>query len=735
MTTFCKRRITLRAALLGAAATFAFTGAASAQETVETGGSAEEQGESTQNSSIIVVTAQKREQDVQDVPISMAVVSGGSLSDLGITDFKELDRYVPNLFVQETPGNNAYYIRGIGSTPGNLAFEQTVGLFVDGIYGGHARQFQAPFLDVERVEVLRGPQGALVGKNTSAGAISIVSAKPTDYFTAQLDASYEFEYGGTRIFGMASGPVSDVVSVRLAAQYEDADGYIENVTLGGSETKRQTFFARGSLLIDSGGPVDLLIKIEGGNVDLTGSSVERLLTNNDPDLERSTGGFPGFVDKDFDNTDTINMAATANFEIGDHTLTSITGYSSYSYEKRLDSDFGPAPLFGSLFEEDFSQFSQELRLASPVGQMIEYIVGAYAHINDYELLQTTVLKFGPFNGSSTRSFDQENTALSGFGSITFNATDSLRLLGSLRYTYDKKTADQQRAITGVVIPSFLATPLSGRRIEKEWDPSVAIQYDVTPDIMVYLTYGQGSKAGGFIGAQATTTPAQFELNPESAETFEAGIKLAAFDRRLRLNLAGYRTDFDNLQVSSFDSATTSFITSNAGKARSQGFEGDMTFELATGVSINGSMAYLDAKFLDFPGAPCFIDNLGCNPALNNAAGRVLPRASKWSGTLGFSIDRPVTDGIDFVAGGAMTFRSKYFTEESYNPVAAQQSYQKYDLRVGLRSADERWEVAVVGKNITDELTVSHGFGTPIAGGFSQYIQTPRTIAAQVRLKI
>ncbi len=359
MTTFCKRRITLRAALLGAAATFAFTGAASAQETVETGGSAEEQGESTQNSSIIVVTAQKREQDVQDVPISMAVVSGGSLSDLGITDFKELDRYVPNLFVQETPGNNAYYIRGIGSTPGNLAFEQTVGLFVDGIYGGHARQFQAPFLDVERVEVLRGPQGALVGKNTSAGAISIVSAKPTDYFTAQLDASYEFEYGGTRIFGMASGPVSDVVSVRLAAQYEDADGYIENVTLGGSETKRQTFFARGSLLIDSGGPVDLLIKIEGGNVDLTGSSVERLLTNNDPDLERSTGGFPGFVDKDFDNTDTINMAATANFEIGDHTLTSITGYSSYSYEKRLDSDFGPAPPCSGHYSKRISHNSRK----------------------------------------------------------------------------------------------------------------------------------------------------------------------------------------------------------------------------------------------------------------------------------------------------------------------------------------------------------------------------------------
>ena len=735
MTTFCKRRITLRAALLGAAATFAFTGAASAQETVETGGSAEEQGESTQNSGIIVVTAQKREQDVQDVPISMAVISGDSLADLGIKDFTELDQYVPNFYVQDTPGNKAFYIRGIGSTPGNLAFEQTVGLFVDGIYGGHARQFQAPFLDVERVEVLRGPQGALVGKNTSAGAINVVSAKPTDYFTAELEANYEFEQGGARIFGMVSGPLSDVVSARIAAQYEDSDGYIENVTLGGYEPKRESFFARGSLLLDSGGPVDLLIRVEGGNVDLTGNSVERLIAASDPDLKRSTSGFPGFVDRDFDNTNTLNASATANFEIGDHTLTSITGFSSYNFDKRLDSDFGPAPLFGSLFEEDFSQFSQELRLASPVGQMIEYIVGAYAHINDYELLQTTVLKFGPFNGSSTRSFDQENTALSGFGSITFNATDSLRLLGSLRYTYDKKTADQQRAIAGVVIPSFLATPLSGRRIEKEWDPSVAIQYDVTPDMMVYLTYGQGSKAGGFIGAQATTTPAQFELNPESAETFEAGIKLAAFDRRLRLNVAAYRTDFKNLQVSSFDGATTSFITTNAGEARSQGMEGDFSFEVTPGITFNGSLAYLDAKYLDFPGAQCFFDNPGCNPATNNAKGRPLPRAAKWSGTLGVNVDTPVTSSLDFVAGGVMTFRSKYFLEESYDPVAVQQGYAKFDLRAGIRSSDNRWELAIIGRNITNEITAAHAFNTPITGGISQFIQPPRTIAIQARLKI
>ncbi|WP_067109412.1 TonB-dependent receptor [Sphingopyxis granuli] len=683
---------------------------------------------------VIVVTAQKREQDIQDVPISMSVVGGEQLADMGIKDFNELDRYVPNLYVQTTPGNNAFYIRGIGSQPGNLAFEQTVGLFVDGIYGGHARQFQAPFLDVERIEVLRGPQGALVGKNTSAGAISVVSAKPTRDFRGQIDASYEFELGGGRLFGMVSGPVSDLVSVRLAGQYEKSDGYVRNLIQGGNETKREAWFGRASVLLDSGGPVDVLVKVEGGKVDLTGNPVERFLTPNDPDLERSTSGFPGFVDRDYDNTKNFNASATANIEIGDHVLTSITGYSAYSFEKRLDADFGPSPSFASSFGENFDQLSQEIRLASPTNGALEYIVGGYFHVNDYDLFQTTLIAFGPFDGRADRVFRQENVVWSGFGSATWHIGDTLRLIGSLRYTYDRKIADQTRANTGVVQPTWLATPLSGKRIEREWDPSAAIQWDAGPDAMLYLSYGQGSKAGGFIGAQSTTTAAQFEIEPESAETIEAGAKVALFDRRLRFNISAYRTIFKNLQVSSFDAVSTAFITTNAGKARSQGFESDFILDVADGVSLTGSLAYLDSTYLDFLGAPCPFDNPTCVPANNNAAGRPLPRAPKWSGTLFADIALPVSGAIDFIANGGMTFRSNTYLEESYNPDAVQRSFAKLDLRLGVRSSDKAWELALVGKNLTNKLTGSHAFNTPLAAGIiSKFINPPRTIAVQAKL--
>ena len=691
--------------------------------------------EGAEDANLIVVTAQKREQDVQDVPISMTVVGGEQLSDLGIQDFTELDRYVPNFYVQTTPGNNAFYIRGIGSTPGNLAFEQTVGLFVDGIYGGHARQFQAPFLDVERIEVLRGPQGALVGKNTSAGAISVVSARPTRDLRATLEGSYEFELGGARLFGMVSGPLSDAVSVRVAGQYEDSDGYIENIALGGNETKRKSLFGRASVLIDPGNGADLLIRVEGGKVDLTGAAVERFLTPDDPDRRRETGGFPGFMDKDYDNTDNLNASATANIEIGDHVLTSVTGFSSYDFDKKVDADFGPNPAFASSFAEKFSQMSQEIRLASPTTGRFEYILGGYFHINDYDLFQTTLIRFGPFNGRSDRAFRQENVALSGFGSATWHATDAIRLIGSLRYTYDRKTADQTRVNSGVVQPTWLATPLSGRRIEREWDPSAAIQWDAGRDAMLYASYGQGSKAGGFIGAQATTTSAQFEIEPEDAETFEIGAKLALLDRRLRFNIAAYRTDFTNLQVSSFDAVSNSFITTNAGKARSQGVEADFIWQVADGVSLNGSLAYLDAKFIDFPGAPCPFTNPTCVPANNNAAGQPLPRSPKWSGTLFADLAAPLGGSIDFIANGGVTFRSSAFLEESFNPAAAQDSFAKFDLRLGIRGSNKRWELALVGKNLTDELTASHAFNTPLAAGvISKFLQPPRTIAVQAKFQ-
>ena len=692
--------------------------------------------ETTANSSDgdIVVTAQMREQNLQDVPISMAVVSGETLTQMGVQDFTALSSYVPNLYVQPSPGNNAIYIRGIGSPPGNLAVEQTVGLFVDGLYGGRARQFQAPFLDVERVEVLRGPQGALVGKNTSAGAISVVSARPTREFTAKFQATHEFELGSTTLFGMASGPITDNLMGRVAVQMEDGGGYIHNGTLGGDEPRRESFFGRASLLYDAGAGFTLYGKIEGGYVDLTGNPIERLLNGNDPDGVRNTNGWAGWFTRDFDNTNSLNAAVVATVDIGEHVLTAISGYSHYSYLKRIDADFSPAPLFASQFTENFNQYSQEIRIASPTGGAIEYIVGGYFHRSDYRLGGESRVAAG----SSIRTFNLDNTVWSGFGQMTWNVTPDLHLSGSLRYTYDRKVADQIRSRVGSPPPTWLATPLAGRRTEREWDPSINLLWEASPAVSAYITWGEGSKSGGFIGAQSATTAAQFELEPEHAQTWEAGLKFALFDRRLFLNVAAFTTKFRDLQVSSWDSASASFITTNAGQARSRGVEADMTARITDGVRLTGSLAYLDAEFLDFPGAPCPYTNPGCSPALNNAAGMPLPRTPHWSGTLNLSIRQPLNDTFTLVADGGVNFRSRSLLEESYDPRAAQPGYAKFDLRVGLQADNGRWELALLGRNLTNRHTASHAFATPFTGNVAlgipvvigKFYEAPRTIAAQ-----
>ncbi|WP_375195385.1 TonB-dependent receptor [Sphingobium sp.] len=679
----------------------------------------------------IIVTAQKRAQNLQDVPISMAVVGGDMLTANGIQDFNELDQYVPNFYVQNSPGNNAFYIRGIGSAPGNLAVEQTVGLFVDGIYGGHARQFQAPFLDVERIEVLRGPQGALVGKNTSAGAISIVSARPTRNFMARVDASGEFAVGGGNVQAVVSGPLGSALAGRLAVRYEKSDGYTHNLILGGNETRKKSFYARGTLLYDAGQGLEIIAKLEGGKVDLTGNAVERLNSSADPDRERSTGGFPGFVGRDFDNSDSMNAAVTANIDIGDHVLTSVTGYSRYKFDKRLDSDFGPLPILGTAFAEDYDQISQELRIASPTDGALEYIAGVYFHDSDYHLTGDSRIKTGPYDGGSFRQFDQDNRVWSAFGQLTYKFSNQLRLVGSLRYTYDHKKAEQERANTGRVLPTWLATPLSGRRTEKEWDPSVSIQWEPGRQAMVYLSYGQGSKSGGFVGAQSTTTPAQFQIDPERSETYEVGAKLSLLDRRAFFNVALFRTRFKDLQVSSYDAVSSAFITTNAGQATSKGVEADLNFRLTDAIKLTGSLAYLDAKYDDFPGAPCFYTVPTCNAALNNAGGQRLPRSPKWSGAFNIDLNQPLSGRLNLLANAGVNFRSRAFLEDSYNPVAAQKGYAKFDARIGVRGDEGQWEVAVIGKNLTDKTTASHAFTTPFASSIiSKFFDPPRTIAAQ-----
>jgi len=683
----------------------------------------------------IIVTARKREESLQDVPISVNVTSGESLEKKDIGSLEELNVFVPNLFIQSTPGNQSIYIRGIGSTAGNLGFEQSVGLFVDGVYGGRSRQFAAPFLDVERVEVLRGPQGALFGKNTSAGAINITSRGPGSEFEGETSAVITAEGDeGFEITQILSGPLTDTLGARLALKVSDNDGFLKNTTAGGTDPGRQVVIGR--LTLDYA-PLDNLtfrLKVEGATQDIDGQPMMTVAPGGRKTFTRQTT--PGAPD--YDNAESFNAALTATYDFASgHTLTSITGYSSFNYDKVIDSDFIAAPLLISAFIEDFSQVSQEIRLNSPADDRFTWTVGAYFHKNEIDLEQGTVITFGPFNGTADRFFNQQADTTSLYAQGTFNLTDQLRATVGVRQTWDSKEAEQTRAKTGTTPPTWLATPLSGQRDEEAFDPSGQIQYSFNDDTMVYVSYGKGSKAGGFVAAQTTTTQPEFEFEGETATSLELGAKTALFDRRLRLNIALYETKYEDLQVSVFNAATNAFITGNAASATSRGVEVEAAARLTSWLDFSGSAAYLDSKYDDFPGASCLypLPVPTPTPCYENIGGSRMPRTPEWTASAAFDVDYPLTDGLRLIGSLDVAYRSEAYLEETLNPVSLQEAYTKVDLRLGLADVGDRWELALVGKNLTDELTAAHAFGTPfVAGSETFVIDPPRTIAIQARLR-
>lgn len=685
----------------------------------------------------VVVTAQKREQTLQDVPISLSVVDGNMVKDMGVRDFADLSSYVPNFFVQDSPSNYAIFIRGMGSTAGNLAFEQTVGLFIDGVYAGRGRQFQSPFLDLERVEVLRGPQGALVGKNTSAGAVNVLTKKPTETAEGRVLAGYEFETETFNTEAILSGALGESLYGRLALKYTDtAKGYTQNVTLGGDEKQVEDSVIRGTLVWDANENLEVISKIEFGRSRIDGNTYETEFGGQNFDYRRETSGFPDLGGVDTNDTDTANFTLTANYTFDDFTLTSITAYSEYDFHKFVDADFTEATLFGSIFAEDFNQISQEIRLISPSFDRYEYAVGLYLHQTEYDLEQASSIQLGPFNGTAARNFQQENDVASLYGQFMYRITDDVRISVSGRQTRDKKEANQERSIIGTVLPSWLDTPLSGERTENEFDPAINLQWDITPALMAYVSWSEGSKAGGFVGAQATTKMEDFQFEAEEAETFELGVKAEFFDNSLMVNAAYFKTDYENLQVSTFDATTSGFVTGNAASATTEGFEIDGAWAINENLMLRASGSYLDPEYNEFIGAQCLWSNPGCDVSTNNIGGEQLPYTSKVSGSLNIVYEVPLTARLNFLADLGIRYSGERQLTEIQHPLTMQDSFTKSDLRIAIMDADDRWTLALVGKNITDEETFSYSFGTPLApaGTFTYLMDAPRTVAIQAEYR-
>ena len=725
----------------------------------------------------IVVTAQKRAESVADVPISISVVTGTQLTSYGINNLEQLAYSVPNLKITQTALANRIAIRGIASGD-NKGFEQSVAMFVDGIYYGRDQLVRLPLVDLARVEVLRGPQPTLFGKNAIAGAISVVTQRPSKEFEASVDGLHEFEHNETKFTGVLSGPLSDAVGARLVVNYRDIAGWMTNTTMNRKEPSTKEGYIRGILDFNGNNALTGDLKIEYADFKIKGQSREvfnpigtysavftgPLAVETNLDYRRQDNGYDS-------RNHVSNAVLTLNYPVGENTLTSVTGYLDYGVKEIIDVDFSPVNLLdGTNQQEDYHQLSQELRLTSPTGGAFNYIAGAYYQktdldVSDHTLFNKTFLGFGPpFNAlgdtSNDRTFAQSSKLWSAFAQGEFAVSEKVRVTIGARYNNESKSGNRNLVIgrgplstaaAPVVIGTFRALnieahSIAGNFTEGVFNPMANVKFNMTDHVMLYATYARGSKAGGFdirSNSLPTSTtvakPGAFQFEAEKADNVEAGIRFNRSD--LSLHLSVYNTKYKNLQTNVFD-GTLNFNVRNAASATTKGVEADGRVKLGEYWTLSGSAAYLDFNFDDFKNGQCYYQQVPGANGFCDYSGKRNALTPEWTGNVALDYRMPLSSSLTFGFGLNVDYSSSFIVAANLDPRMFQPSFEKYGARLSVGAPDGRWEVSLIGRNLSDERILQTASAMPLATtitkntgvAYNGIFDRPRTIALTASMK-
>jgi len=718
----------------------------------------------------IVVTAQKRVESLQDVPISVSAVSGDKIAEAGIENLQDLSAYVPNLKVVEGGLVPQMFIRGIGSG-GNQGFEQSVATYADGVYYGRSLQSRSAFMDLERVEVLRGPQSILFGKNSIAGAISLVSAKPTEEFEGKVSASYAPQFNEQEINAYVSGALSDTVRGRLAIRDRQEGGYIENPTLNRDQPQTDEQAIRAIFEWDASEELLATLKLEHSNIEKLGRPREAIDLGSyalvaGPLQDDGQANHTTFANGDSAlEFESNNFMLKLDYALGDHTLTSVSGYSDYKYsELDYDADNTEVQVNSLDMFEEFEQLSQELRLVSPGGETIDYIVGAFYQTSEQKYLENASVQASnvgfPVNLYTARPFTQESDTWAIFAQATWNIDETLRVTGGLRYTEESKSGSRSQAssdlLTGGQIPAFFQGilklqdhDLNGKRDEEILTPSLNVQYDLDGDTMLYFTYSTGYKSGGFdarginaytstnnpLGLNSTSLGGDnFEFEEEEAATFELGAKMGLLDGAGELNVSLFQTDYEQMQVSVFD-GLLGFNVLNAGAATVRGIEMDGRWMATENLTLSSGLAYLDFEWTDYDEAPC--PSVGISTPSSSGSGNCSfagmenMQTPEWTFNLSANHTYALGDNLELRTTVDANFKDNHYTSGNLDERQQQRAATVWNMRMGLASTDDVWQVAFVGKNLSDQRIMNYGTKISLSGsGISTELMRPRTFALE-----
>ncbi|SIN67685.1 Outer membrane receptor proteins, mostly Fe transport [Parasphingorhabdus marina DSM 22363] len=716
----------------------------------------------------IIVTATRRPESIQDVPVSVSSFGSEEISDTGSIDIADISTYVPNFEFSDASILPNLYVRGIGSGTTH-SIEQSVGRFIDEVYIGRAAINLHPLFDVGNVEVLRGPQGTLFGKNTIAGAVIINTKDPTNSFEGGFDAyisDYSTVGGSWGGEAFLSGPIGDSAGFRIAALYRDRDGFIENRLPGPDGGTREDFGLRGKLQFDIGPNTTIDLKGEFLTFDEEGQTPSEVTSSIFPGgpfagqpvpesfFQRFSPNFSFDRDwkSDYDctavlngrtfcpnrNQDTYNATLEINHEFeGLGTLTSVSAYQSVEFFHQFLAIEGGVTGGGlrATRNEQYEGFTQELRLTSEEFETFDFIVGGYFETSEVTRLQfddfdvATFFGGGPVN-SLIEDWSQDTKTAALFGQVRWRFSDEWSAIFGGRWSYEEKDFSFFRRVgAGGADPAVLrADPGTGpndfisdlNRDENRFTPSVTLRWEPNPDLTIFASASQGHKTGGFSDRPEENVAGNLEISEFSNElntAFELGAK-GVFGP-LQVNAAAFYMLVEDLQVARAlpGQFTTQFQVQNAAEATVWGVELDATVELSENWTLGGNVAYTNARYDDFPGASENCPTIGgalepdplTGDILCNYAGLPLIFAPDWKGAAYIALDQPDFLGEwDLGFRADVNFSSEYFVELEYVDVLRQGSYATFNANVSLTTPGDELTISLIGKNLTEEHVLAWG---------------------------
>ena len=675
----------------------------------------------------IIVTAEKREQNTQDVPIAVTTISGDKIGASGIMSLGDVALLTPNLtFTEFNIGEPQLFLRGVGSTADSAGADPTVSLFIDEVYIGRSGSGSADLFDLDRIEVLRGPQGTLYGRNVTGGAISMYTKKPVDEFEGKASLTLG-DYGLSVIRGYMSGPVSDSVNGKFTFSKRSVSGYAKSNGSGQELDDVDNFSARGQLMFNPTDATEVLLSADYSKDKPNGAC--RDLTKLDRDTDKGTPEQHAYlkqmvIDSGTDdprvcgqtvmhhsNKTIFGASMRVEHDFESLQLTSITSYreADYAWNHELGGMDSPPALLGVVDHEGEAsdQFSQEFRLSKTTDDM-HWVLGAYGIRENVDRFANVPIKFS-FGLLLDRSWTQvaENESSALFGQLTKAITDDVNVTIGGRQTWDDKGMDQQYKSS----PTTLVYDLKG--LNDSWSAftgRATLDYKIDEDKMLYATWSEGYKSGMFLSQSTDAGGAGGTLEPELATNVEIGARTEWFDNRFRLNVTYFDMEVVDLQL--FRLVDHALVSENA-SIESSGTEVEFAVAVSDNFSVTGTHSTLDAKFVG-----------------GTFDGNTVPRSPDSKYTLQAEYVSTLNNDAELRLSAGASYSDNYYTEATNLDVAWHDSYTKIDASAKYTDPTGAYTLEIWGKNLSDELITKHAIVSSYGGSVELYAP-PRTFGVTV----